>query len=211
MKKPVLLLCAALVMTVMSAQAETNHTTKKNTKNNDPKCPDIELRREVPDGQRYAIAMIEDDPVYLSAHYCFGFWKVEPPSTAYDLPTKYTFDQTRNLFKRYHATYDSLEADEEKIAFAHLYLKHLSEQSLVLPKAVGDKTISYIMPTLEDGRVVMFASTIATDDYYLIYDGLMALADKPPIDKDWPKLVKLVDLVLTNLDSKVAQTIEEDM
>ncbi|NQZ11117.1 MAG: hypothetical protein HRT35_28530 [Algicola sp.] len=115
------------------------------------------------------------------------------------------------MFSRYRRTYDTLRTDEEKIAFAHLYIKTLSQKSLVLPKSVENYKISYLLPTFEGDMVVMFSSNIATTDYNLIYDGLMALADKPAIDKDWPKLVKLVDLVLTNLDSKVAQTVEEPM
>ncbi|NQZ11116.1 MAG: hypothetical protein HRT35_28525 [Algicola sp.] len=95
MKKPLILIFAALLtsmINVQAAQSDASQTSTRNVNNNDPKCPDVVLRRELPESQRYDAAMFDDDPIYLSKHYCFGFWEIEG-MTKYDFPTKYTFKQ----------------------------------------------------------------------------------------------------------------------
>jgi hypothetical protein len=111
---------------------------------------------------------------------------------------------------RYRLTFDTLSSDQQRIAFAHLFIKTLTERSMVIPKKVHDTEIEYLLPTRNKGRVELQAFSLvpSINDFELLHNGLLELADKPPIDKDWPELVKLVELVLTNLDSKSAQTVD---
>jgi hypothetical protein len=212
MKNLTKMVVTGLFLSTVGAQAAQSALDQKaNVNNNAPQCPDVKLYRDVPDGQRSTLMTRArtDDPLYLSTHYCFAFFSGSEQKDIEKLPAKLSFNQTRRLFRRYGRTYDTLTDDQQRIAFAHLYLKMLSEQALVLPYTNIENKIKYSVSFKDKDKTVLFSANLANSkDYHLLYNGLLELADKPLIDKDWPELVKLVELVLTNLDSKSAQSVE---
>ena len=200
----------ALLSTIDVDASPLKGKFKINVNNSDQKCLDVKLYREMSEGQRITILTPVNDLLYLSKDYCFVYWPDESPPELKNSLLKYNFYESRDLGIRYSLTYEKLSSDEQRIAFAHLFLKSLTERSVVLPATSNINEIRYVLPTHKQGKKTFRAlSLLSSDnDYQLLHNGLLALADKPPIDKDWPELVKLVELVLTNLNSTSAQTID---
>ncbi|MCJ8274379.1 MAG: hypothetical protein MJK04_33895 [Psychrosphaera sp.] len=172
-------------------------------------CPTQKLHRQVEKDQRVTINFQIDDPVYLSKHYCFAHVTNDEIANKNQLPTVIKDTEAFAMTGRYNASYKSLSRDEQKVAFAHLFLKTLSQKMMVIPQRDSRQKLHILLPTNGGTRVILVRQNLAvTDaDYSLIRDGLLELVDKPAIDQDWPELVKLVGRVIENKSSKGDQTV----
>ncbi|NQZ11037.1 MAG: hypothetical protein HRT35_28115 [Algicola sp.] len=166
---------------------------------NKVQCPYLPLYRAVEKSLRKTTLTPVDEPLFLSTAYCFGHFSHGRKDQRL-LPGYFPDKTAMNLNKRYSQAYKTLQSTEERVAFVHLFLKSLTQQVLVLPVTVGIKPkqirVILTMSSTVSNHSSLWQFTVTPSGHADVYDGLIALGDRPQITEQWPDLVKLVDEVI---------------
>ena len=175
MKIPYNCLCASLL--VLATTANSDQTTNQYSaapQNN--QCADTTLYRELSPSERQTRSTPNDNPVLLSPHYCVGFTDISKIHSD-PLAAELTVEQSRAMFARYDSAWSSLENVEQKVMFAHLFLKKLSKDMMTLPLTGNTTQLNIMLPSTNQGSVKLIKHnlTVTTDDHAEVFQGLTDL------------------------------------
>lgn len=133
------------------------------------------LYRNIDQEKRVTSLTPVDSKVLLSQHYCIGFTE-HLGSTEGDIT--FSLNDVIEMVSRYRFVWSVLDGDE-KVSFAHMFLKRLSRQTLILPSTRTENEITVFIPgSNSTGRKTYFplAVNVVQQDYWLIESGLIALS-----------------------------------
>jgi hypothetical protein len=169
--------CAGLLLLTSIASDAANSQSHQSANDQVNGCANTNLYRQTSEEQRKTAVTPNDDLVLLSKHYCVGFTDLSTVKSS-SLPTKMSNIEALVMFGRYNKVWRALSTTEEKVMFAHLYLKQLSKKALILPQTIQADKISIVLPAaLGRDKVILVQHNLSVTlaDYLVVHQGLLDL------------------------------------
>lgn len=142
-------------------------------------------------------------------------------ANANTLTTKLSAADVLNITKHYNKLWPNLTSNDEKIAFAHLFLKQLNHKTQVISVNNSENELTVVIPGNKStgGQIQLLHNlSVTAEDYLVVEQGLRTLAmtnDDSQINATWPKLKKRVKWVIegkgTNRDSDINTMLPDDV
>lgn len=136
----------------------------------------------------------EGSTVLSSPHYCVAY---RDNFNAQNSKSLLTTAEVHFIRARYNWVWSKLKSDDEKVAFAHLFLKEFSQRYLVYTSAVFTAQTNIIIPsnTVNENQsrqaYLTFNLSVKDEDYQMLTQGLEILAN---VAKDGVFLSSLSDM-----------------
>lgn len=163
------------------------------------KCPSgVRLLKDAPPEDRRLSLSSLDEPFFLSEQFCFVLAGRRLQLHEAHFPLAYDSEQFKNLIINYQQAYRSIADLDKRLNFAHLFVRALTQKAIVTGLNPGKPRADVLVAAkMEKGAAAWHLLPITPDMGHLdALAKLGALQNNPPLAKDHPKLMKLVELVL---------------
>ena len=197
---------AILIVSTISIQASEVEQGSTKPKLN---CLDVKLLRHATIEERRVSTAPNEEPFFLSEHYCFVYAKAMRIYDA-NLPTTYSGKETSYIIRNYGKVYSQLLDDEHKLTFIHLFIATLSQRAFIYPNGNRDNLLAIAVSTKVRGAGFWF-SLIKDEDQRLMLDMLADIQSNPPKETDHPVLMALVLQVLDVSKLLSAESVQDQL
>jgi hypothetical protein len=199
------LLVILMVCTVSTQASKVKQTSAE------PKldCPDVKLLRHATKEERRISTDPNEEPFFLSEHYCFVYAK---RMRVYDanLPVTYSGSETIDIINNYSMVFRQLLDDEQKLTFIHLFIATFSQRAFIFPDSDRSNLVSISVSTKVRGTGFWF-NLIIDEDPRLMLDRLGDIQSNPPKETDHPILMALVLQVLDVSTLLSAESVQDQL